>query len=123
MFKNLLKKSVENNRLQSIDGWRAISILFVLIQHSAAKDGWPIFLKNKAIAALGGVGVRFFFVISGFLITWLLIQEIYKFNKISIKSFYIRRAIRIIPVLICFILICYFLEFFGVFQISKYDYL
>jgi peptidoglycan/LPS O-acetylase OafA/YrhL len=123
MFENLLKKSVENNRLQSIDGWRAISILFVLIQHSAAKDGWPILLKNKAIDALGGVGVRFFFVISGFLITWLLIQEIYKYNTISIKSFYIRRVIRIIPVLLCFILICYFLEFFGVFQISRFDYL
>lgn len=123
MFKNLFKISAENNRLQSIDGWRAVSILFVLIQHSVSKEGWPRVFKNSAFEALGGVGVRFFFVISGFLITWLLIKEIFKYNKIAIKSFYIRRAIRIMPVLICFILVCYFLEFFGVFKISNYDYL
>jgi len=87
------------NRLPCLDGWRAISILLVLIQHSAGMPGWPPSLRNQFIAAVGGVGVRFFFVISGFLITWLLLKEIEARGEVSLKSFYARRALRIFPVL------------------------
>ncbi len=50
-----------------------------------------------AINHMGGEGVRFFFVLSGFLITWLLCAEIQQKGKINIGHFYIRRALRIWP--------------------------
>lgn len=48
--------------------------------------------------AFGDLGVRFFFVISGFLITFLLIREKEKKGEIDFKAFYIRRFLRIFPV-------------------------
>jgi len=50
-------------------------------------------------------GRAFFFVISGFLITWLLLQEQVKHDAISLKHFYVRRALRILPVYFLYLLI------------------
>ena len=46
----------------------------------------------------GFMGVNFFFVLSGFLITYLLLSEKKSFGKISIGNFYLRRMLRIWPV-------------------------
>lgn len=46
----------------------------------------------------GDLGVRFFFIISGFLITWLMLAEQSRTGTVSLKNFYIRRAFRILPV-------------------------
>jgi peptidoglycan/LPS O-acetylase OafA/YrhL len=45
----------------------------------------------------GGTGVLVFFVLSGFLITWLLLKEEERFGTISLKLFYLRRTLRIFP--------------------------
>jgi len=45
----------------------------------------------------GGTGVLVFFVLSGFLITWLLLKEEERFGKVSLKLFYARRTLRIMP--------------------------
>ncbi len=62
-------------------------------------------LLIQTIASLGAEGVHIFFVLSGFLITYLLIEEIKKTNTISVKKFYLRRFLRIWPLyfLIAFI--------------------
>ena len=52
----------------------------------------------------GELGVRIFFVISGFVITRLLILEEQKYSSISVRGFYIRRLFRILPVFYCFVL-------------------
>lgn len=49
-----------------------------------------------------GFGVMFFFVISGFLITWVLLKEQGEKGSVSLKNFYLRRALRIFPALYCF---------------------
>ncbi len=46
----------------------------------------------------GGFGVTVFFVLSGFLITWLLLKEHAKTGSVSLRSFYVRRTLRIVPV-------------------------
>lgn len=82
-------------RIPSLDGLRAISILLVFIGHGAMSYGAP-----KVLAPFhhfGNFGVRFFFIISGFLITTLLLKELKKAGRISLKHFYIRRALRIFP--------------------------
>ena len=86
--------------IPSLDGLRAISILLVVLSHAS----WNYFAVNQAdmtrlgsiiqVSLLTGtVGVTVFFVISGFLITTLLLKE----DKISLKRFYFRRTLRIFP--------------------------
>jgi peptidoglycan/LPS O-acetylase OafA/YrhL len=76
-----------------IDGLRAVAVIPVMIVHC-----WPTALPGA------GVGVDLFFVISGFVITNLLLTEFSETQSISIKNFYIRRALRIMPALlsVCF---------------------
>lgn len=69
-----------------IEGLRAVAILLVLLYHA----GLP-FLPG------GFVGVDVFFVISGFLITGLLIRELERDGRISLARFYARRARRLLP--------------------------
>jgi peptidoglycan/LPS O-acetylase OafA/YrhL len=81
----------------SLDGLRALSIVGVILFHSWW--GTPYYRRFDAIPVLrqGSFGVHIFFVISGFLITTLLLREQDRFGKISIRDFYVRRALRIWP--------------------------
>jgi peptidoglycan/LPS O-acetylase OafA/YrhL len=74
----------------ALDGLRCISILGVIAFHAGLTN--PSFFGRN-----GGLGVEFFFVISGFLITTLLLREQSDTGHISLKKFYIRRALRIFP--------------------------
>ena len=66
----------------------------------------------------GGVGVLCFFVISGFLITWLMLVENDRLGRISLKHFYIRRALRILPVFYTFLLTVAALQYFTLYSQS-----
>jgi peptidoglycan/LPS O-acetylase OafA/YrhL len=74
----------------AIDGLRAISILGVIAFHCGAT--WPGILGGQ-----GHLGVALFFMVSGFLITTLLLREQVSTGAISLKKFYIRRTLRIFP--------------------------
>jgi peptidoglycan/LPS O-acetylase OafA/YrhL len=56
-----------------------------------------VILDHVGIRVNGGIGVTIFFVLSGFLITWLLLKEEAKWGSISLRFFYLRRALRIFP--------------------------
>jgi peptidoglycan/LPS O-acetylase OafA/YrhL len=83
------------SRVPSLDGLRAVSIILVIIGHSSDSLNAPQFLNY--FNHLGNLGVRCFFVISGFLITTLLLKEQNKTGAISMRGFYIRRSLRIFP--------------------------
>jgi peptidoglycan/LPS O-acetylase OafA/YrhL len=59
--------------------------------------GYPNDYKLMEHLNLGGLGVYFFFVLSGFLITYLLLKEIHLSQSINLKNFYLRRVLRIWP--------------------------
>lgn len=87
--------------LPALDGLRAIAVSLVLwvhlpfIQGSAvAKAVWSV---GQAIRA-GYIGVDLFFVLSGFLITRILLDERVRTGSISLRVFYTRRALRIFPI-------------------------
>lgn len=64
----------------------------------------------------GSLGVRFFFVISGFLITYLLLKEHLESGDISLRRFYARRALRILPVYFAFLGVLFALQTFTPFS-------
>lgn len=76
--------------LPELDGLRAVSIVFVLLLHVSYGN-----------VSGGFLGVDIFFVLSGFLITALLIGEREKNGRINLAHFYLRRAFRILPTVIC----------------------
>jgi len=77
-----------------LDGLRGISILLVFVHHFYHR-----FLPG------GFLGVDIFFVLSGFLITSLLLQEWDRKCSISLRNFYIRRALRLMPALLALVLV------------------
>lgn len=87
----------------ALDGLRFIAFILVFIMHYLTRN--PI-TENIPVLLIplinffqenGWIGLDLFFSLSGFLITTLLLQERRKFNKISLKNFWIRRALRIWP--------------------------
>ncbi|HTE88387.1 MAG TPA: acyltransferase, partial [Terriglobales bacterium] len=91
-----------NNRIPSLDGMRALSILMVLVGHAAFSNGSPV-TPNHWTHTYAHYGVCIFFVISGFLITTILEKERASTGKIDLRRFFIRRAYRILPVAYVFI--------------------
>lgn len=73
----------------SLDGIRAFSVIAVMLYHA-----------NIAWLPGGFLGVEVFFVVSGFLITSLLIEERESTRRIDLKQFWIRRARRLLPALV-----------------------
>ena len=89
-------------RIPSLNGLRAISILCVLVAHLSGNQN---FISSHALELYGKVGVRVFFILSGYLITHLLLKERQKTGTISLRGFYLRRMYRIIPASYVFMVI------------------
>jgi len=86
-----------------LDGLRGIAILVVIGSHIILYTSSEKFIN-------GNIGVEIFFVLSGFLITTLLLKEKLMNNKVSFRNFYIRRGLRILPVAYLFLIILIFLN-------------
>jgi peptidoglycan/LPS O-acetylase OafA/YrhL len=88
--------SINQQKLYGLDHLRAFAILIVLLFHYfILSGGQPEWLPS--IAKFGWTGVDLFFVLSGFLISSALFEQIKHEQHISIKQFYIKRFFRIIP--------------------------
>jgi peptidoglycan/LPS O-acetylase OafA/YrhL len=82
-----IQTRMPERRIASLDGLRGIAILLVVTSHFG-------------LGASGGmVGVTLFFVLSGFLITSLLLEERERHGSIDLRAFYGRRALRLLPAL------------------------
>jgi peptidoglycan/LPS O-acetylase OafA/YrhL len=68
----------------ALDGLRAVAVLIVLAHHSWLLPG-------------GWIGVDVFFVLSGYLITSILAQELHQTGSVSLGNFYLRRASPLVP--------------------------
>jgi peptidoglycan/LPS O-acetylase OafA/YrhL len=82
----------------SLDGLRFLCIAAVLWHHSPALAGMS---DPSVLATRGFLGVDFFFILSGFLITTLLLREERTTGRFSLAAFYWRRALRILPAYLC----------------------
>lgn len=97
--------------LTGLNGLRAIAAISVVMGHVTLST---FSYSNEKIIPIGAGfdGVTMFFVISGFLISYLLLFEKEKTKKINIKNFYIRRILRIWPIYYLFIIICLLFAFY-----------
>ncbi len=96
--------------IKGFNGLRAIAALLVVFTHLE----WLEPLQGTGLVPMltGGTGVQLFFVLSGFLITYLLITEAAKTGRINIKYFFIRRALRILPLYFIVIISVSLIHFF-----------
>ena len=105
-----MQKSIYFPNLNSI---RFIAALLVIIHHieqfKSVFNIYPNGLNNPVISSFGPLGVRLFFVLSGFLITYLLFAEKEVSGTISIRKFYIRRALRIWPLYYLIVVLAFFI--------------
>jgi peptidoglycan/LPS O-acetylase OafA/YrhL len=103
-----------------LNGVRFVAALLVIVDHTELFKsylGFPTLWANSYSAYLGAFGVSIFFVLSGFLITYLLLEE-QKIAPIQIKHFYLRRVLRIWPLYYLILVLGFFviphLDFFQV---------
>jgi peptidoglycan/LPS O-acetylase OafA/YrhL len=108
------------SRLPSLDGLRAMSILFVLVGHVSNAPAFML-LAPRIRGSLAGLGVRVFFVISGFLITTLLLAENDRYGTISLRNFYFRRTMRIFPPFYAYVAIIALAAAAGLVQLRPHD--
>ena len=94
------------NYIKGFDGLRAISIIFVMLSHLGiekfVKDNYPSINTDIFSIIDAHLGVTIFFVLSGFLITSILLSEKVRIGYINFKIFYFRRFLRLLPPLIIF---------------------
>jgi peptidoglycan/LPS O-acetylase OafA/YrhL len=83
----------------ALDGLRGVSIILVLVVHVHLLAPW-----TSGFFAGGSLGVDVFFVVSGFLITSLLLTEYATGGSINLGDFYVRRMLRLAPALISVLL-------------------
>jgi len=94
--------------IPSLNGIRAISILIVIFSHYKILTDSLRHILPLQLLENGALGVNVFFIISGYLITYLLLEEEKKYGKVSLTNFYKRRTLRIFPAYY-FLLLVYFI--------------
>lgn len=97
-----MKIIYKHGHINALDGLRGIAILLVILTHLYE------FGPFKIITEIGWVGVDLFFVLSGFLITGILLDS--KRTKNYFRNFIVRRALRILPLYYLILIVFYFLD-------------
>jgi peptidoglycan/LPS O-acetylase OafA/YrhL len=106
-----VRSNVAISRDRILDAWRGLSVLLVIFDHVIENQvGWGRLAGRAPLPTgnvdrhlllfaqyIGGFGVQFFFVISGYIITTLLMREHQRNGAVSLPAFYVRRAFRILP--------------------------
>ena len=88
------RMNAQPRKIRGLDGLRALAVIAVIIFH-----------VRPASLPGGFIGVDIFFVVSGFLITTLLVREIIKTRGLNLPRFWLRRARRLLPALVLVVLV------------------
>jgi peptidoglycan/LPS O-acetylase OafA/YrhL len=100
-----MQRPTGSSYVPTLDGWRAVAILGVLLCHAA---------NRGSVLELGELGVTLFFGISGFLITHRMMRERDGSGRLSLRNFYVRRAFRILPPALVYLAVVLLLGRLGV---------
>jgi len=114
----LVSEAIAEKYYPSLNGLRGLAIIMVVMSHLALSwERWYLVCFD------GGLGVNIFFVLSGFLITSLCLNEQKTTGTLSLKNFYIRRILRIFPVAYLYLAVLLALDFIFRLQIPVFQYL
>src|SRR5256885_13938197 len=104
-------RSGSNTYFKNLNSLRFLAALLVILSHLEYLKkifGLKSYLHFSFFEIAGNLGVVCFFVLSGFLITWLLLEEKDLYKKVHAGSFYIRRILRIWPLYYLIVLLGFF---------------
>jgi peptidoglycan/LPS O-acetylase OafA/YrhL len=108
-----------------LHGLRFLAAMLVLVSHVELMKGYHGYAslhESPAVYELGRIAVTFFFVLSGFLITYLLLVERQTTGAIAVRKFYMRRVLRIWPLYFLVVALAFFfLPRLAFFDIPKYS--
>lgn len=107
-------------RIKELDGLRAVAVGMVVLGHCNSVllgEGYDLWLPLRLMGD-GFSGVLIFFVLSGFLITRILLSEIQQTGHLSLTKFYWHRAVRILPASYTYVLIVGIIAAFGIARVS-----
>ena len=107
--------------IPSLDGWRGFAVIGVILFHGR----YGFFNEDSELSKLsahGFLGVDLFFAISGFLICGLLLEEFHRNGGISLRRFYLRRCLRILPPYYAALAVLCAISVFGAIRLN-YSYL
>lgn len=114
--------SSRSKRIPELDGLRAFAVISVVLFHMCNFAGsiprGPYWIA-AIVPFLGLGGVSVFFIISGYIITTLLIRENTSSGQVSLKAFYIRRFLRIVPPFVIYLLGLLVFRALGTIQVSN----
>jgi peptidoglycan/LPS O-acetylase OafA/YrhL len=96
-----------SRHIPSLDGLRAVAICLVLFGHLHCTALFGHGSLSFAISGIAHLGIKIFLVISGYLITHILVSELKKTGKVNILHFYVRRAFRIFPAAYAFMAVSF----------------
>ncbi|MEO6884454.1 MAG: acyltransferase [Bacteroidia bacterium] len=111
-------KENKSTYLPNLDGLRFLGSLFIILFHIENLKmnlGTPVINWFAYFHPLGNLDVTLFFVLSGFIITYLLLKEKERTETINLKNFYIRRILKIWP-------LYFFIVFIGLFVLPHFDF-
>jgi peptidoglycan/LPS O-acetylase OafA/YrhL len=106
-------ESGERVYFPELDGMRFIAFLFVYLFHQGVP--WHLLARlvgvtvTRRLQENGGYGVQLFFILSGYLITTLLLREEVRYGRIALRAFWVRRILRIWPLYYVIVLIGFFI--------------
>ena len=107
------KKGIFFKGLNELRAIAALAVVFHHIESYKSEDSLASVIHipqlSYFVSNLGNHGVHLFFVLSGFLITYLLFVEQERFGKINVKDFYIRRVLRIWPLYYLIVFLSFFI--------------
>jgi len=110
--------TMRSGYLATLDGWRAIAIAGVLLDHATATLRHA---REYTFMRTGPNGVSVFFAVSGFLICTRLLEEEQLTGKFNLKGFYVRRACRILPAAFCYLTIIGVLGILGILTVTPLE--
>lgn len=112
--------------LPALDGWRGLAILLVMVFHglhttTVVSSSRLFEIAQNVSGHVGAFGVLIFFAISGFLITLRLFQESGGKDRISLRAFFAKRAFRILPAMLVYLVALVLLQAAHAIQLERND--
>ncbi len=113
---------LEGGRIPCLDGLRALAILLVIYAHGHFPGDHLLPLRTLK-GRCGFLGVQIFFVLSGFLITTLMLREVRRTGRLHLGRFYLRRALRIVPAYAAYLVLLAILDAGGAVPLDNHQWL